>query len=140
MLFVANNQNFQSVILKNTSEKFKKGIEALNLKNYQVSALQFVHDNNFAHVNGIIQKNKSKVHANSISQQFNIVLDDDILNTPQIVKNHRTNQKEILIQDIKNNLYLISNRGKVLWKKQLNGNVLGNIELLKNRMWITATF
>lgn len=128
MLFVANNQNFKSVLVKNTSEKFKKGIKALNLKNYQISAIQFVQDNDFAHVNAIIQKNKSKVNANSISQQFNIVLDDYILNTPQIVKNHRTNQKEIVVQDIKNNLYLISNRGKVLWKKAINGNVLGKIE------------
>ena len=128
MLFVANNQNFKSTLIKNTSEKFKSHFEKLNLKNYQVSAVQFVQDNDFAHVNAIIQKNKSKVNANSISQQFNIVLDDDVLNTPQIVKNHRTNQKEIVIQDIKNNLYLISNRGKVLWKKQLNGNILGKIE------------
>ncbi len=128
MLFVANNQNFKSALVKNTSEKFKKEIKGLNLKNYQVSAVQFVRDNDFAHVNVIIQKNKSKVNANSISQQFNIVLGDDILITPQIVKNHRTNQKEIVVQDIKNNLYLISNRGKVLWKKQLNGNVLGKVE------------
>ncbi len=128
MLFVANNKNFKSVLVENTSETLKKGFKDLSLKNYQVSALQFVQDNNFAHVNGIIQKNKSKVNANSISQQFNIVLDNDILSPPQIVKNHRTNQKEIIVQDIKNNLYLISNRGKVLWKKQLNGNILGNVE------------
>ena len=128
MLFVSNNKNFKSVLAKNTSEKFKKEIEALSLKNYQVSALQFVQDNNFAHVNGIIQKNISKVNTNSISQQFNIALDDDILSAPQIVKNHRTSEKEIIVQDVKNNLYLISNRGKVLWKKSLNGRILGKVE------------
>lgn len=128
MLFVANNENFKSVLANYSSEKFKKEIENLNLKSYQFSALQFVRDNDFAHVNTIIKKNKSKVNKNSISQEFNIVLDDDILNTPQIVKNHRNNQKEIIVQDIKNNLYLISNRGKVLWKKKLNGNILGEVE------------
>lgn len=128
MLFVTNNQNFKSILAKNSSLKFKKGIENLNLKNYQTSALQFVQDNNFAHVNAVIKKNKSKVNANTISQQFNIVLNDDILNSPQIVKNHRTNEKEIIVQDVKNNLYLISNRGKVLWKKSLNGNILGKVE------------
>ncbi len=128
ILFVANNENFKSVFSKHTSDKFKKGIEDLNLKNYQFSALQFVRDNDFAHVNTVIKKNKSKVNKNSISQEFNIVLDDDILNAPQIVKNHRNNQKEIIVQDIKNNLYLISNRGKVLWKKKLTGNILGKVE------------
>ena len=33
---------------------------------------------------------------------------------------NRNDSKEIIIQDINNSLYLISNRGKVLWKKQLN--------------------
>ena len=42
--------------------------------------------------------------------------------------NHLNNQKEIVVQDIKNNLYLISNTGKILWKKQLNGPILGLIE------------
>lgn len=128
LLFVANNQNFKSVLADNSSEKFKKDFDKLNLKNYQVSAIQFVYDTNFAHVNGIIQKNQSEANKNSITEQFNIVLDDEILNAPQIVKNHRTNQKEIVVQDVKNNLYLISNRGKVLWKKQLNGNILGKVE------------
>ena len=128
MLFVANNENFKSVFSKHTSDKFKNEIGEVNLKKYQFSALQFVRDNDFAHVHTVIKKNKSKVNKNSISQEFNIVLDDDILNTPQIVKNHRNNQKEIIVQDIKNNLYLISNRGKVLWKKKLNGNILGEVE------------
>ena len=128
LLFVANNQNFKSVLADNSSEKFKKDFDKLNLKNYQVSAIQFVYDTDFAHVNGIIQKNQSEANKNSITEQFNIVLDDEILNAPQIVKNHRTNQKEIVVQDVKNNLYLISNRGKVLWKKQLNGNILGKVE------------
>ena len=42
--------------------------------------------------------------------------------------NHLNKQKEIVVQDIKNNLYLISNSGKILWKKQLEGPVLGTIE------------
>ncbi len=128
MLFVANNQNLPVVLSENIAEKYKKGLKNLNLKNYGFSAIQFVNDNSFAHVNGIIQKNRSKVNKGSITQQFNIVLDDEILNSPQIVKNHRTGQKEIIVQDVKNNLYLISNRGKVLWKKQLHGPVLGKIE------------
>ena len=55
-------------------------------------------------------------------------LESDILTNPQFVINHRTKQKDIVVQDINNNLYLISNKGKVLWKKQLQGTILGKIE------------
>ena len=37
------------------------------------------------------------------------------MNAPQFVKNHITKQKEIVVQDINNNLYLISNKGKIIW-------------------------
>ena len=50
------------------------------------------------------------------------------MTNPQFVTNHITKQKEIVVQDVKNNLYLISNKGKILWKKQLQGAVLGKIE------------
>ncbi len=128
LLFVGNNENLKSVLAKNISEKHKGDIKNLNLKNYAFSAIQFVNDNSITHVNGIIQKNKSKANKGSITQQFNTALENDILNSPQIVKNHRNNQKEVIVQDVKNNLYLISNRGKVLWKKRLNGPVLGKAE------------
>src|SRR5690606_27412666 len=36
--------------------------------------------------------------------------------------------KDLVVQDVKNNLYLLANDGKVLWKKQLEGRVLGKIE------------
>ncbi len=97
-------------------------------KNYNTSAIQFIYDTNFAHVNGIIKKNKTRATVNSVSEELNIKLDKPLLNTPQFVKNHITKQKEIVVQDINNNLYLISNKGKILWKKQLKGAVLGKIK------------
>jgi hypothetical protein len=79
-------------------------------------------------VNGIIKKTKVKALQNSISEELNIKLDADLLNNPQLVTNHLNKQKEIVVQDVKNKLYLISNTGKILWKKQLEGPVLGQIE------------
>ncbi|MCT4664285.1 MAG: hypothetical protein N4A45_03505 [Flavobacteriales bacterium] len=46
---------------------------------------------------------------------------------PQIVKNHQTKEREIAIQDKNNILYLISQTGKILWKKELPKPILGNI-------------
>ncbi|KJD31026.1 ribonuclease HII [Tamlana nanhaiensis] len=122
-LQVINSATLQKIINKNESKS-----SSLNLNKYDATALQFVYDNNFAHVHAIIKKSKSIVHQNSISESFNIKLDKDILNEPQLVKNHITEEKEIVVQDINNNLYLISNQGKILWKKALQGPILGNIE------------
>lgn len=123
LLIVTNNPTLENHIQKNLGEEFD-----IRLDSYKASAFQFVYDNNFAHVNIIIKKNKTRARENSITELYNIKLDADLLINPQLVKNHITNQKEIIVQDIKNNLYMISNKGKVLWKKQLPGAVLGQIQ------------
>ncbi|TYA75013.1 ribonuclease HII [Seonamhaeicola marinus] len=105
------------------------------LKDYRSSALQLIYDNNFAHLNGVIKKSKTNTILNSVSEELNIKFESDLLTNPQFVKNHVTHQKEIVVQDIKNNLYLISNKGKILWKKQLRGPILGDvsqIDIYKN--------
>ncbi len=46
---------------------------------------------------------------------------------PQFVKNHYTNQSEIFIQDLKNNIYLINNAGRILWKINLTEKINSKI-------------
>ncbi|WP_452231609.1 ribonuclease HII [Lacinutrix sp. MEBiC02595] len=123
LLMVANPSALKDIIKNNFNEDLN-----LKLEDYKTSALQFVYDTNFAHVNAVIKKNKTKARENSVTELYNIKLDADLLNHPQLVDNHITKQKEIVVQDIKNNLYLISNRGKVLWKKQLPGAILGEVQ------------
>tara|TARA_R110002050_G_scaffold273113_1_gene417016 strand:+ start:3192 stop:5621 length:2430 start_codon:yes stop_codon:yes gene_type:complete len=121
LILVVNPSNLKDLLEKN-------GLNAISeLDKYNTSAIQFIYDTNFAHVNGIIKKSKTKALLNSVSEELNIKLENEILNTPQFVTNHITKQKEIVVQDITNNLYLISNTGKILWKKQLQGSVLGTI-------------
>ena len=100
----------------------------VDLSSYKFSTFQFVQDDGFMHVNININKNKSRAVSNTISEEFNITLDVDVLTNPQFVTNYRNNQEDIVVQDINNDLYLISNQGKILWKKRLNGNILGKIE------------
>ncbi len=47
------------------------------------------------------------------------LLDTTISFKPQLVINHNTNKKEIILQDEKNNLYLINSAGRILWKLHL---------------------
>lgn len=123
LLQVINPASLQAIINKNedTTANF-------DVSKYDASALQFVYDNNFAHLHAVIKKSKRIANQNSVSESFNLKLDKDILNDPQFVKNHITGEKEIVVQDINNNLYLISNQGKILWKKALHGPILGHIE------------
>lgn len=122
ILYIYTPSTLNKIINKNLEEDLD-----LKLDKYHTSAIQFIYDHNFAHVNGVIKKSKSSALVNSVSEEFSIKLDTDILNEPQFVTNHITQQKEIVVQDINNNLYLISNQGKIIWKKKLQGPVLGNI-------------
>lgn len=123
LLQVTNPNTLKTLLNKNFEDSHN-----FNLNNYNTSAIQFIYDTDFAHVNAIVKKNESKTTSNSVSETLNIKLDKDLLNTPQLVTNHITKEKEIVVQDVNNNLYLISNKGKILWKKTLQGPVLGTIE------------
>ena len=63
-----------------------------------------------------------------MSPLFTLELNTDLATEPQFVKNHRTKQQEIVVQDQNNVLYLISTDGKVLWTKQLDGRIQGEIQ------------
>ncbi len=58
---------------------------------------------------------------------WNVQLDAPPILTPQVVKNHLTKGKEVIVQDEKYNLYLISGRGSVLWKRPLEREILGKV-------------
>ncbi len=123
ILIYGNASRLNTVLNTNFSEE-----KTLDLSGYQSSAIQYIYDTDFAHVNAIIKKHKAKRISNSISEETTITLEDDLLTNPQLVTNHTNNQKDIVVQDVKNNLYLISNDGKIYWKKQLEGKILGTIE------------
>lgn len=55
-------------------------------------------------------------------------LDTQLLAGPFKVKNHLDNTSEIVVQDQSNQLYLISNMGKVLWKKKISGPIISDIK------------
>lgn len=122
IMFVTNPSTLTKII-SNQAE----GALPNALKDYKSTAIQFIYDSNFAHVNAIIKKAKNKAHANTVSEELNIKLENDLQNNPQLVTNHITKEKDIVVQDIKNNLYLISNSGKVRWKKNIKGAILGDI-------------
>jgi hypothetical protein len=58
------------------------------------------------------------------------LLDTTACIKPFFFTNHITGAKEIFIQDMKNNTYLINSAGRVLWKVPLNERIIGNIYMI----------
>jgi hypothetical protein len=54
-------------------------------------------------------------------------LDTIILGKPVLVDNHVSGDKEVMVQDAKNNLYLINNMGRILWKRPLEEPIMSEI-------------
>lgn len=55
---------------------------------------------------------------------------------PQIVVNHTNKEKELFVQDAELNIYLINNVGRILWKRKVEGSIMGDVtqvDLFKNR-------
>ena len=131
LLVIVNSEKLNEILEK----IFNGNAKDLSFNNHKYSGFQIVQDDGFIHINTAIKKNKTRRQQNTISEEFNVSLESEILTDPQFVINHRTKHKDIVVQDVNNNLYLISNKGKVLWKKQLQGTILGNIkqvDLYKN--------
>lgn len=95
---------------------------------YSANAVQFIYEDNYAHVNGVIQKYNKRAAYNAVKEAFTTRLDTELISRPQTLKNHITKAYDITAQDVNNVLYLISSSGRILWKKQLQGKILGQIE------------
>ncbi len=71
-------------------------------------------------------------HSPEYQQETNalweIKLPADLIGKPQFVENHYTGAYEILVQDAANKLHLISNTGKLMWSRPLDGPILGEVE------------
>jgi hypothetical protein len=133
---LANNDAFKDLNKKLSDEvslfvyKNSNGLKEIigdNADKYNTNAVQFVYEENYAHVNGVIQKYFQPRSANSVSEAYSTTLDAEIISAPQTVKNHVTKTHDILAQDVNHNLYLISSSGNILWKKKLQDKILGKV-------------
>jgi hypothetical protein len=46
---------------------------------------------------------------------------------PSIVRNHNNNTNEVLVQDVEHKIHLIGSTGKILWTRQLDGPIMGQV-------------
>ena len=88
----------------------------------------------FASSNGMIYNSFSlrfkNVTREESHSEWETLLDTIASIKPFFFTNHITGAKEIFIQDMKNNTYLINSAGRVLWKVPLNERITGNIYMI----------
>ncbi|MFD2433628.1 hypothetical protein ACFSO9_08835 [Mesonia maritima] len=128
LLFIGINKNIKTILAESVEGKYQKEFEEIKLAENQLSALQFVYDNNFAHVNAIIEKAEAEEKSGGSSQLLSIKVEEKLATRPQFVTNWRTKNENIVVQGVSNTLYIFNPEGKLRWKKQLDGRILGDIQ------------
>ena len=113
---------------ENSAENYTESFKTINSKGYDIGVVQLIRENDFAHFHGLLQKTKDPGAATSVSQTASVTLENELLTNPILVKNHRTKGMDIVVQDIANNLYLISDAGTIFWKKQIDGAIMGDVQ------------
>jgi hypothetical protein len=134
LLFISGTKGLYYFLEKHFRSGLSKEFEQAKLGNLGFAA-QFTSDTDFSHFNVLVTNIQKTPTNKAVAPIYNLELDSDLVTNPQFVKNHRNNNYEIVVQDQDNFLYLISTEGKVLWKKELEGRIRGEIhqvDLYKN--------
>lgn len=95
---------------------------------YPYLGLQGLVEDNFLHLHFRFHQNKVERQEQTATNIALLSLDHPLAGPPQWIKNHRTKEKDIVVQDQQNYLYLFSNTGKLFWKKKVSGKIRGKIQ------------
>ncbi|MCE5346858.1 MAG: hypothetical protein LLG13_11320 [Bacteroidales bacterium] len=108
-------------------------VKCLKLNNnsiYKIKAIgcQLASSNNMIYNSLSIKFSESARSESTI--EWTTLLDTCSGTKPFFFANHYTGAKEIFIQDLKNNAYLINDAGRVIWKVPLMEKITGNIYMI----------
>lgn len=99
-----------------------------SLNKIQSAGYQFASSNGMLY-NSLSVRYKEEAREESTTE-WETLLDTLAAIKPFFFTNHITGAKEIFIQDLNNNTYLINTAGRVLWKVPLNERIVGNIYMI----------
>jgi|GEM_PF-7006665 len=115
--------SFDRIIGDALQNEIQNAEELLNGLGYLM--IQVETKDNFAYTNAILQTVEEK--SADATTYWTVQLDTSYSFGPVPVMNHITQQKEILVQNVNNQLYLISTDGRILWKKAIDGPIQGQV-------------
>lgn len=128
-LFIYSNINrssglFGQYISREYLEDFDENKELF--RKFEAVAIQYSSDNNDLFYNNVFLK-YNPVYKQETATLWETRLDTVIYTMPFLVTNHYSGTKEIFVQDNANNIYLISGKGKILWKRPLPEKIEGRV-------------
>ncbi|MBL4577691.1 MAG: hypothetical protein JKX74_04415 [Flavobacteriales bacterium] len=112
--------------IRNNLEALQE-FEALGIQ-YSMSELPeyLGNENNMLFTNVFLSYNPGYTERAQLFKQAR--LDAPLSRKPWIVMNHYTRNSEVFIQDDNNQVYLIDKSGNILWKKQLDAPIIGDVQ------------
>lgn len=131
-LFYYSNYYFSSsknIDVLNSAYKdiYKKNINFFN--KIQYLTIQFSYQKN-----NLYTTNVSAFFNNELSSKglnvWETELKDNIITKPFFFMNHYSFEREVFVQDKQNIIYLLDKNGNILWKKQLNEAIVGDIYMV----------
>src|SRR5690554_258727 len=125
LLVLEMRGNFAKTIAGFFNANSRNSFNNISLTNYPLAALQFSFDRNFAHVTLSCKEGKTETKSisSAVSEKFNTSLENTVLGNPQIIGDGGN----VAVQDVSNKLYYISESGKILWTRNLDSPILGQI-------------
>lgn len=128
ILHIVNANDLVNKIATYVSDEFTESWKKADIKSHKLVAIQLTSDTNFSHIHQVIAKTEASKIEGKVNQTASVFLDKELLNTPQLVKNHLTKGMDVVVQDKGNQLSLLSSAGNILWQKQYNEPILGKIQ------------
>jgi len=93
--------------------------------NYKAVGIQFSSSRNLFYNNICIKT--SITESTKPGTKWETPLEDNVIIKPKLTNNHITGEKDIFIQDKSNYIYLIDNKGKILFKHSLDEKIMSEI-------------
>lgn len=118
-----NNDDFKDLFSKKYAKIYKNNSDVFGMIN--LIGLQFNYSEDVFLTNLSLYLKDPAIKQAVID--WGLHIDTSISIKPKIAINHYTNQKEIFVQDKKNNIYLINNSGEILWKKVLDEQIISQV-------------
>ena len=135
ILFYFKNPDFAETLISifpDLKKVITSNIKAL--AKYKSGAVQFSYDGDIAFTNVLFKEVEEE--ENEVKPLWELDFNTELYEGINSLYNHKTKQNELAVQDKDNVLYLINNSGTILWKKQLDSKILGEIsqvDLYKNK-------
>ena len=135
--YITNKSNFYTFVsLTGAENLLSRILSSANItsfhgnqaaySNFYGLVWQFSSEEGFLYHNTFLRHQPT--HSNTTSTLWETHLDTLAAFKPVLVENHNTGEKEIFIQDLRNNIYLINSAGRIMWKKHIDEPIIGSVQ------------